>query len=219
MQEADVLCAAHFMYRAGSADKRFISMSEAPNLPPLPNVPIIHRPERAHPAPALERPPLHERKRLLVVDDEAPVLRLVSRILTTENYDVVSAESGEAAVRLLQQPGFGRIDLLVTDLMMPGINGRELAADVRKTNPQVRVLYVTGFADTLFTGLKELAPGESFIEKPFGADGLLEATRLLMFGSISEAEPEMDKRDAQYQWADTRLRARMVRLLKKMRMA
>ena len=194
-------------------------MSDAPNLPPLPNVPIIHRPGRTQPAPLLERPPLHERKRLLVVDDEAPVLRLVSRILTTENYEVVSAESGEAAMRLLRQPGCGGIDLLVTDLMMPGINGRELAADVRKINPQVRVLYVTGFADTLFTGLKELAPGESFIEKPFGADGLLEATRLVMFGSISEEVPQMDKRDAPYQWADTRLRARMVRLLKKMRMA
>ena len=52
-----------------------------------------------------------------------------------------------------------------------------------------------------------------------GTDGLLEATRLLMFGSISEAEPEMDKRDEQHEWADMRLRARMVRLLKKMRMA
>ena len=207
------------MYGPASADKISVSMSDAPNQPPLPNVPIIHRPERMQAAPSLERPPLHERKRLLVVDDEAPVLRLVSRILTTENYDVVSAESGEAAVRLLQQPGFGGIDLLVTDLMMPGINGRQLAADVRKTNPQVRVLYVTGFADTLFTGLKELEPGESFIEKPFGADGLLEATRLVMFGSISEAEREIDKRDEQDQWTDTRLRARMVRLLKKMRMA
>jgi two-component system cell cycle sensor histidine kinase/response regulator CckA len=194
-------------------------MSAAPNHQPLPNVPIIHRPGRAQPVPPLERPPLHERKRLLVVDDEAPVLRLVSRILTTENYEVVSAESGEAAMRLLQQPGFGEIDLLVTDLMMPGINGRQLAADVRRTNPLVRVLYVTGFADTLFTGLKELAPGESFIEKPFGADGLLEATRLLMFGSISETEPEIDKRDEYQEWVDTRLRARMVRLLKKMRMA
>lgn len=194
-------------------------MSDAPNLPPLPNVPIIHRPERAQPAPPLERPPLPERKRLLVVDDETPVLRLVSRILTTENYDVVCAESGEAAVRLLQQPGFGGIDLLVTDLMMPGINGRELAANVRKTNPQVRVLYVTGFADTLFTGLKELAPGESFIEKPFGADGLLEATRLLMFGQIAMRQEPPDKRDSEIEWRDDRLRARMVRFLKKMRMA
>lgn len=155
----------------------------------------------------------------MVVDDEAPVLRLVSRILATDNYDVLSAESGQAATRLVQQPGFGRVDLLVTDLMMPGMNGRELAAVVRKINPDVRVLYVTGFADTLFTGVNELGPGESFIEKPFGAEGLLEATRLLMFGQIASGEEQPDKRDNEQEWTDDRLRTRLVRLLKKIRMA
>jgi DNA-binding response OmpR family regulator len=194
-------------------------MSDAPDQPPLPNVPIIHRPDRPAAGQFLERPPLEERKRLLVVDDEAPVLRLVTRILATDNYDVKSAESGEVAARLVQQPGFAGVDLLVTDLMMPGMNGRELAAVVRKVNPQVRVLYVTGFADTLFTGVNELGPGESFIEKPFGAEGLLEATRLLMFGQIAMAEPPQDKRDQDYVWADDRLRTKVVRFLKKMGMA
>ena len=78
--------------------------------------------------------------RILVVDDEAPVLRLVTRILATDNYDVTSADSGVAAARLIQQPGFGGIDLLVTDLMMPGMNGRGLAGAVRNINPNVRVL-------------------------------------------------------------------------------
>ncbi len=186
---------------------------------PLPNVPIIHRPDRVPARPSLERPPLQERKRLMVVDDEIPVLRLVSRILATENYDVSSAESGVAAAKLMQQSGFGGVDLLVTDLMMPGMNGRELAAAVRKTNPLVRVLYVTGFADTLFTGVNELGPGESFIEKPFGAEGLLEATRLLMFGQIAAGDDQEDKRDDAGEWTDDRFRAKVVRLLKKMRMA
>src|SRR5688500_10695749 len=154
--------------RAPSDDKMSVRMADAPDQP-LPNVPIIHRPDRTLAGSSLARPPLQERKRLLVVDDEAPVLRLVARILATDNYDVVSAESGQAALRLLQQPGSGGVDLLVTDLMMPGMNGRELAAAVRKTNPQVHVLYITGFADTLFTGVKELEARESFIEKPFGA--------------------------------------------------
>ena len=83
----------------------------------------------------------------------------------------------------------------------------------------MRVLYVTGFADSLFTGLKELGPGESFIEKPFGADGLLEATRLLMFEKIAAGDDQADKRDDEQEWADDRLRAKIVRLLKKMRMA
>jgi CheY-like chemotaxis protein len=194
-------------------------MSNATDQPPLPNVPIIHRPERPTAGPALERPPLQERKRLLVVDDEAPVLRLVTRILATDNYEVTSAESGVVAARMIQQPGFAGVDLLVTDLMMPGMTGRELAAVVRKVNPAVRVLYVTGFADTLFTGVNELGPGESFIEKPFGAEGLLEATRLLMFGQIAMAAEQVDKREHAEEWNDDRLRARVVRLLKKLRMA
>lgn len=186
---------------------------------PLPNVPIIHRPDQTVARAPLDRPPLADRKRLLVVDDEVPVLKLVTRILATDNYEIAAAESGEAAVRVMQQPGFAGVDLLVTDLKMPGMNGRELAAVVRKSNPYVRVLYVTGFADTLFTGVNELGPAESFIEKPFGADGLLEATRLLMFGQIAMADAPEDKRDTEHAWNDDRLRARIVRLLKKMRMA
>jgi DNA-binding response OmpR family regulator len=190
-----------------------------PSDAPLPNVPIIHRPERTTAGTTLERPPLAERKRLLVVDDEAPVLRLVARILATDNYEVSTADSGEAAMRLVQNPALGPIDLLVTDLQMPGMNGRELAANVRKLHPHVRVMYVTGFADTLFRGVQELGPGESFIEKPFGAEGLLEATRLVMFGSISEAKPEPDKRDDEQEWADNRLRAKVVRVLRRLGMA
>ena len=190
-----------------------------PSDAPLPNVPIIHRPDGITGGTQLQRPPLAERKRLLVVDDEAPVLRLVARILATDNYDVSTAESGDAAMRLIQNPALGPVDLLVTDLQMPGMNGRELAMAVRKLNPQVRVLYVTGFADTLFKGVQELGPGESFIEKPFGAEGLLEATRLLMFGSISEAKPEVDKREDEQEWTDDRFRAKVVRLLKRLRMA
>ena len=194
-------------------------MTDAPDQRPLPNVPIIHRPERPSAGQSLERPPLQERKRLMVVDDEAPVLRLVTRILATENYDISSADSGEGAARLVQQPGFAGVDLLVTDLMMPGMNGRELAAVIRKINPHVRVLYITGFADTLFTGVNELGPGESFIEKPFGAEGLLEATRLLMFGQIAMAGEQQDKRDHDGEWKDDRLRTRVVRFLRKMKMA
>lgn len=185
----------------------------------LPNVPLIHRPGTPTAGHSLTRSPIAERKRLLVVDDEPPVLKLVTRILATENYDVASAASGEAVASMLQDSQFGGIDLLVTDLMMPGMNGRQLAALVRERNPAVRVLYVTGFADTLFKGLQELGDGESFIEKPFGAEGLLEATRLLMFGHISEAEIAADRRDeGKAEWQDG-FRARVVRLLRKLKMA
>ena len=193
-------------------------MLSVPDSQPLPNVPIIHRP-RDSAAPGLKRSPLADRKRLLVVDDELPILRLVTRILATDNYDIMSADSGESAAALLDRPDFPGVDLLVTDLLMPGINGRELATLIRSRYPKVRVLYVTGFADTLFKGLQELEEGESFIEKPFGTDGLLEATRLLMFGHISDDPPPPDKHDDPGAWNDDRLRTKIVRLFRKLRMA
>jgi DNA-binding response OmpR family regulator len=189
-----------------------------PDPQPLPNVPIIHRP--GHPSgAALKRAPLDVRKRLLVVDDEAPILKLVTRILATDNYDIASADSGEAAAQMVSKPEYPGVDLLVTDLMMPGMNGRELAMIVRGKFPKVRVLYVTGYADSLFKDLSELGEGESFIEKPFGTDGLLEATRLLMFGNISDDAPPADKHDNADEWSDDRLRSKIVRLLRRLRMA
>lgn len=189
-----------------------------PDTQPLPNVPIIHRPgDQA--GVSLKRSLLDVRKRLLIVDDELPILKLVSRILATDNYDIITAQSGEAAAELIAAPDFAGLDLLVTDLIMPGMNGRQLGMLVRQKYPKVRILYVTGFADSLFKDLQELGDGESFIEKPFGADGLLEATRLLMFGHISDGQEPPDRRENQSEWDDERFRAKIVRLLRRLRMA
>jgi two-component system cell cycle sensor histidine kinase/response regulator CckA len=193
-------------------------MSAGPDTQTLPNVPLIHRPGESAGA-SLTRPPLSERKRLLIVDDEVPILKLVTRILATDNYDISAAESGEAAAQMVSNPNYPGLDLLVTDLIMPGMNGRELAMIVRGKYPSARVLYVTGFADTLFKDLQELGSGESFIEKPFGTDGLLEATRLLMFGHIADGQELPDKHDDLAEWSDERLRTKIVRLLRKLRMA
>jgi len=193
-------------------------MTAGPDSQPLPNVPLIHRPSEQQ-GSLLMRPPLATRKRLLIVDDEVSILKLATRILATDNYEISSAESGEEAAQLIAHPTFPGIDLLVTDLMMPGMNGRQLGEIVRGKFPNARVLYVTGFADALFQGLHELGDGESFIEKPFGPDGLLEATRLLMFGHISEGQAAPDKRDGQGEFTDARLRAKLVRLLRRLRMA
>jgi two-component system cell cycle sensor histidine kinase/response regulator CckA len=193
-------------------------MLAVPDKPPLPNVPLIHRPGDTA-VSGLKRPPLEVRKRLLVVDDELPILKLVTRILATDNYEITAANSGVEAAQMISEPGHPGVDLLVTDLMMPGLNGRELAGVARRQFPKARVLYITGFADTLFKGLQELDEGESFIEKPFGSEGLLEATRLLMFGHISDGQAPPDKRDEVEDWTDDRVRAKVVRLLRKLRMA
>lgn len=186
---------------------------------PFPNVPLIHRPGEVEAPATLARPPLAVRTRVLVVDDELPVLKLLVRVLSVDNYEIQSTDSGVEAARLIDLPNFRGVDLLVTDLMMPKMNGRELAALVRQRYPASRVLYVTGFADTLFQGVQELGDGESFIEKPFGAEGLLEATRLVMFGHIADGQEPPDKRDSENEWSDDRLRTKIVRLLKRFRFA
>ena len=205
-------------YEAGARDARMDRMLAGSHTQPLPNVPLIHRPGDQV-LGGLRRQPLAVRKRLLVVDDEPPIVKLVTRILETDNYEISSAQSGVAAAEMVLSPSYPGIDLLVTDLMMPGMNGRELATIVRRTYPNARVLYVTGFADTLFQNVQELGDGESFIEKPFGTEGLLEATRLLMFGHISDGQEPPDKHDDLDEWADDRLRAKLVRLLRRLRMA
>src|SRR4029453_12750818 len=101
---------------------------------PLPNVPLIHRPGDS-PGSALKRAPLEVRKRLLVVDDELPILKLVTRILAADNYQITSAGSGDEAAQMINAPGYPGVDLLVTDLMMPGINGREVAMITRRRFP------------------------------------------------------------------------------------
>ena len=186
---------------------------------PLPNIPLIHRPDDVSSQSSLSRPPLAKRTRVLVVDDEQPILSLVVRIIGSDNYEIQSADSGVAAARMIQEPGFPGVDLLITDLMMPGMNGRELAAAVRARYPATRILFVTGFADHLFTGVHELGEGESFIEKPFGVEGLLEAARLVMFGSISGDTVPVDKRDDETEWQDNRLRTRILRILKRWKIA
>jgi len=184
----------------------------------LPNIQLIHRPGDAS-VSALRRPPLKIRKRVLVVDDEIPIVKLVTRILAIDNYEITSAASGDDAAQMINAPGYPGVDLLVTDLIMPGINGRELAMITRRRFPNTRVLFVTGFADRLFKDLTELRPGESFIEKPFGVDGLLEAARLLTFGQISDRDEPRDRRDDGREWTDDRVRGKVVRLLRKLRMA
>lgn len=186
---------------------------------PLPNVPLIHRPDDVPSKTALSRPPLANRTRVLIVDDEQPVLKLVVRIIANDNYEIRSADSGVTAARMIEEPGFPGVDLLITDLMMPQMNGRELAKVVKAKYPSSRILFVTGFADNLFTGVHELADGESFIEKPFGAEGLLEAARLLMFGHISDDKVPVDKHDDAAEWEDNRLRTKIVRVLKRWKLA
>jgi two-component system, cell cycle sensor histidine kinase and response regulator CckA len=125
-------------------------------------------------------PPADRRYRVLVVDDEASILLFVDRVLREAGYQTTMAPTADAA--LVVAPSIKPLDLLLTDMMMPGMSGDELARRLRLDEPDLRVLYLTGFADRLFTSRQVLWDNEAFIEKPVTVEALREAVSLAIFG-------------------------------------
>ena len=132
--------------------------------------------------------------RVLIVDDEAVVRRYVVHVLKTAGYQTSAASN---AVEALEAFANGTFDALVTDVMMPGMTGDELARQLRQSDRGLKVLYLTGYSDRLFKEKTGLWADEAFLEKPFTSKGLREALSLLVFGSLKtgaaaseEAEPE-----------------------------
>jgi CheY-like chemotaxis protein len=157
--------------------------------PPIPDIPLTDRPTssdvRAR-APQKELEPIAERRTVLVVDDDPMMLEVLVRILRRENFELLTAGNGAEALTIAESFD-GKIDLLVTDYAMPQMKGRELAERLRARDPEIKVLYQTGFSDLLFEDRAELEEGAAFLEKPFTARGLREAARFSLFGSINPA--------------------------------
>jgi CheY-like chemotaxis protein len=117
---------------------------------------------------------------ILAVDDELGVLALVRRCLDDERVTLMEATSGKDA---LDQVAKGPpLDLLITDLRMPEMEGDELARQVRGMDPDLRVLYLTSHADRLFGVKPQLWEKEAYLDKPFTREGLREAVAQLLFG-------------------------------------
>jgi two-component system, cell cycle sensor histidine kinase and response regulator CckA len=111
------------------------------------------------------------RETMLVVDDEQMVRRLAARILLGEGYHVLEAAGGEEAIRILQRAS-QRIDLVVTDVAMPGIGGRQLGETIFRCWPRVRVLFMSGFPAHRIVESGALDPASPFLQKPFNRDQL-----------------------------------------------
>ncbi|HYN14312.1 MAG TPA: ATP-binding protein, partial [Terriglobales bacterium] len=127
-------------------------------------------PERSQPAAA---PAANCRgsETLLVVEDEEGVRVLVRDYLRMNGYTVLEAEHGEEALRLACEHS-GEISLMITDVIMPGMNGRELAERMGILRPAIKVLYMSGYAETAVYRKGVLEPGAPFLQKPFGPPDL-----------------------------------------------
>ena len=113
---------------------------------------------------------------VLIVEDDDAIRRISSRVLENLGYRALTAASGEEALRLAERSAFA-IDILVSDLVLRGMSGRELVATLARERPGLRVLFVSGYTDdaVIHRGLVE--PGAPFLQKPFALDSLARKVR------------------------------------------
>jgi CheY-like chemotaxis protein len=119
---------------------------------------------------------------ILVVEDDQAVLRVVKRILVGLGYDVLAADSPQGALVLVRERG-DTIDLLITDVVMPDMNGRELSEKVLALKPDMKCLFVSGYTRDVIASRGVLEEGMHFLEKPFSVEGLDTAVRHALGGS------------------------------------
>ncbi|MHB8691215.1 MAG: response regulator [Solirubrobacteraceae bacterium] len=128
-------------------------------------------------APARARPKrVIAGETVLLVDDQAAIRTITRRILERGGYDVLVAAGGEEACAI-ERESHGSIDLLLTDVEMPQMQGAEVVQRIRAARPQIRVLYMSGYAQQVLTAEGTLEHDVSLIEKPFTEHALLTKVR------------------------------------------
>ncbi|MBW2065850.1 MAG: response regulator [Deltaproteobacteria bacterium] len=113
---------------------------------------------------------------ILIAEDSDALRRIAAKALMSYGYKVLEAENGEEATRL--SGGFnGSIHLLLTDVIMPGMNGMDLAERIKAKRPEIKVLYMSGYTDNTITTHGVLEQGVNFIQKPFTPEALARRVR------------------------------------------
>jgi PAS domain S-box-containing protein len=116
---------------------------------------------------------------ILLVEDEAAVRGLASRILEKQGYRVLSAQHGREAMDIASSET-GKIDLVLTDVVMPGMNGRGLVERLAGIRPMMKSLYMSGYTDDDIIRRGFIEPSKSFLQKPFTSEALLQTVRKVL---------------------------------------
>jgi CheY-like chemotaxis protein len=151
---------------------------------PRTNLPAPARVEAAvSPTPEPEPAPQGGDETILVVEDEAGVRNSVARILSSAGYTVITAVNGADAMCLLETHN-GDIELVLTDVIMPKMNGAELAKEMARVWPGTQVLFMSGYSGDAIVHKGILEPGTEFIGKPFKAADLTRKVRQVLDSHI-----------------------------------
>jgi PAS domain S-box-containing protein len=119
---------------------------------------------------------------ILIVEDDPAVRSIVSKMLATRGYEIAGASNGEEAVLRFDQRE-SPIQLVLSDMVMLGLDGRQTIDRIREIEPTTRVLYMSGYTDGAIIRSSELGPGTGFIQKPFSGDELAVRVRELLDGA------------------------------------
>jgi PAS domain S-box-containing protein len=128
---------------------------------------------------------------ILVVEDNEHVRNLAVFILEQNGYHVVSAENGQEALAKLGQSDRA-VDLLLTDVVMPGINGVQLLEQVLRLHPNIKVLFMSGYPENVVAHRGVIDEGVQFIQKPFSVRALVSKVRKILDSSINDRDPRLD---------------------------
>ena len=127
--------------------------------------------DSADPLPRIDEPRTVAAKTLLLVEDDDQVRRFMLEALEAQGYEVLPAKNGRDALDVLRVHGT-TIDVLVTDVVMPEISGPELAGELARKHPGLRVLYVSGYTGVAGLRCAWIGPETPFLRKPFDAEHL-----------------------------------------------
>jgi PAS domain S-box-containing protein len=142
----------------------------------------------AEPAPAAEVAPARGQETVLLVEDEEMVRRVAREILEAQGYTVLVASNGHEAAQTAAQHA-GPIDLLLTDVVMPGMSGRVVADRLATSRPEARVLFMSGYTDGAIAHHGVLDPRMAYLAKPFTVDSLSRRVREVLDGALETAPP------------------------------
>ncbi len=112
-----------------------------------------------------------QRQTILLVEDEKMIRRVMSEVLEREGYRVLACADPREGIDVCQQYG-GQIDLLLTDVVMPGMNGREMANQILKILPKLRVVFMSGYTENVLMHEGQTEPQIEYLQKPFKLETL-----------------------------------------------